>query len=449
MIINIPEADDIYFAKTRDYFQEVLSSYASGYFRSAVVMLYSVAICDILFKLQELRDMYNDTVAVSILTEVEKCRNANDNKSKSKWEKELIDRVYKDTELLDLEAYTNLNHLYDYRNFSAHPALNDNYELVTPSRETTIACIKNTLKDILVKPPVFIKKVVDMLTDDLEGKYEIYKDRYETLSKYLNNKYFSKMSNSMKISTFYSLWKICFICMDEKSKQNRSINRAVLISLFETNPSIFTEAIKNEQEKYTVTNKEIPILFLVGFIAMNTSIYKVLLEDVKLIINNQIKQDKNDSLICWFKYDSYTDYFTYITSLGFIQPETSRFNFMKKHFNKIGETSKFIDYLISNYKLCDNYESSMQTFEISIEPLLSEMNREQYIALIEAVDKNKQNYERWFIKRDNTTIVQYAKNLLEKDFDYTKYSNFEFDESILSDTEKSDESPNEEQDFFD
>ena len=79
-------------------------------------------------------------------------------------------RIYKDTKLLDLEAYTNLNHLYDNRNFSAHPALNENYELIAPSKETTIANIKNVLQDILIKPPIFIKNIVDMLTEDLKEK---------------------------------------------------------------------------------------------------------------------------------------------------------------------------------------------------------------------------------------------------------------------------------------
>ena len=51
MTIMIPEADDIYFSKTREYFKEVLSSYANGNYRSAIVMLYSIAICDILYKL--------------------------------------------------------------------------------------------------------------------------------------------------------------------------------------------------------------------------------------------------------------------------------------------------------------------------------------------------------------------------------------------------------------
>lgn len=95
MTVYFAEVEDIYFSKTKEYFQEVISSYSIGNYRSATVMLYSVAICDILFKLQELKDMYNDNVADSILQEVDKSRNEYDNKSKSRWEKELIENVYK------------------------------------------------------------------------------------------------------------------------------------------------------------------------------------------------------------------------------------------------------------------------------------------------------------------------------------------------------------------
>ena len=188
MSVYFSELEEIYFLETKEYFQEVISSYSIGNYRSATVMLYSVAICDILLKLRELKDMYNDTVAEKILNEIEKSRNSHDNKSKSRREKELVDQIFKETELLDLEAYTNLNHLYDYRNFSAHPALNDNYELIAPSKETTIANIKNILKDILIKPPVFIKNIVNTLTEDLKYKKDLYKNEYSKLVIYLNNK---------------------------------------------------------------------------------------------------------------------------------------------------------------------------------------------------------------------------------------------------------------------
>ena len=68
MPVYLQQSEDIYFEKTREYFKEVISSYAIGNYRSANVMLYSIAICDILFKLQELVDMYNDSVAAEILS---------------------------------------------------------------------------------------------------------------------------------------------------------------------------------------------------------------------------------------------------------------------------------------------------------------------------------------------------------------------------------------------
>ena len=179
MTVYIPEVEDIYFPKTREYFEEVLSSYTNGNYRSAIVMLYSIAICDILFKLQELKDMFDDPVADEILHEINKMRNEHDNKTKSKWEKELLESIYKRTELLNLEAYTNLNHLYDHRNFSAHPALNENYELIMPSKETTIAHIKNILNSILIKPPIFIKNITNALTEDLKDKGEMYRGQYK------------------------------------------------------------------------------------------------------------------------------------------------------------------------------------------------------------------------------------------------------------------------------
>jgi hypothetical protein len=60
-------SEKIHSGKTRNYFQEVLSSYHNGNYRSAVVMLWSVAVCDIVYKLQYLVDLYEDAVAKQFL----------------------------------------------------------------------------------------------------------------------------------------------------------------------------------------------------------------------------------------------------------------------------------------------------------------------------------------------------------------------------------------------
>lgn len=315
-MIYIPEADDIYFPKTREYFNEVISNYANGNYRSAVVMLYSVAICDLLFKLQELSDMYNDTVANEILREVEKSRNPGDNKSKSRWEKEFVENIYKRTELLDLESYTNLSHLYDHRNFSAHPALNDRYELISPSRETTIALIRNVLEEILVKPPIFIKRVTDMMLEDLSEKKQLYRDEPEKLHSYLCRKYFDRMSVSMKKSTFRSLWKLCF-CLpdDEECQRNMGINRKVMEFLFDDTEGLL-DFMKSDSMFAKTSPDETCVMNLCILLAHHPQIYTVLSEDTKLQITSLTNNNNKAKIISWFLSNNKKEHMRRMISLS-------------------------------------------------------------------------------------------------------------------------------------
>jgi L-ribulose-5-phosphate 3-epimerase UlaE len=63
-------AENIHFGKTKVYFTEVLSSYHNCNYRSSVVMLWSVSVCDIIYKLQYLVDLYADSAAKEILDEI-------------------------------------------------------------------------------------------------------------------------------------------------------------------------------------------------------------------------------------------------------------------------------------------------------------------------------------------------------------------------------------------
>lgn len=61
---SIPEQiEKIYHHKTKAYFKEVMSSYNNKNFRSSVVMLYSVVVCDLIYKLYDLRDIHSDEKA--------------------------------------------------------------------------------------------------------------------------------------------------------------------------------------------------------------------------------------------------------------------------------------------------------------------------------------------------------------------------------------------------
>lgn len=444
-MVYIPEADDIYFSKTKEYFNEVLSNYANGNYRSAVVMLYSVAICDLLFKLQELVDMYNDSVAGDILREVEKCRNSNDNKSKSRWEKEFVDSVYRKTELLDLESYTNLNHLYDHRNFSAHPALNDRYELISPSKETTIALIKNVLEEILIKPSFFVKNVTDMLLEDLSEKKAIYRDEYEKLHEYLCRKYFDRMSVTMKKSTFRSLWKLCF-CLpdDEECQRNLSINRKAMEFLFSD-----TDGILDYMKSDAMFGKTSPddncIMHLCVLLAYHPQIYTVLSQDTKLQVSALISKDNTAKIISWFLSNSKAAHIQkMIDSSCFGRVDQETIDFVSKQYELSGDYACFIDYCIEYFGSSSSFDGANERYRYAIYSFLPKMSRDQYVRLITVINENDQIYKRNANYSTNTEIVAVAHEVLGADFDYSRYPHFKFDSSKLTNSENSE---NSDQDF--
>ncbi|MBR2867473.1 MAG: hypothetical protein IKB88_00195 [Clostridia bacterium] len=433
MSIYFPESEDIYFSKTKEYFQEVISSYSNGNYRSAIVMLYTVAICDMLFKLQELKDMFNDTIAGQILAEVEKCRNENDNKSKSRWEKEFVDNVYKKTDLLDLEAYTNLNHLYDHRNFSAHPALNDSYELITPTKETTVAHIKNILNSILVKPPIFIKNVVNTLTEDLKDKRHLYETEFEKLKLYLNNKYFSKMTLSMKLTVVKAFWKFCF-CLpdDEDCNTNMLINRKALRILISGIEHETLDYIKNNQRLFSVATNDRCLLNLTILLSDYPAIYRDLDDDTRLQIDKYLITDTKAKALAWFKYKTAKEHLAYLKSTAFLSLDVNSIKRMTSYYTSIGESSTLIDFFIWYYGESRSYDSADSRFELAIEPFLGRMSAKQFEQIILNTNNNRQIWDRGLARSANNKIMRYAKNVLDNDFDYSKYTRFFFDEKVLN-----------------
>jgi hypothetical protein len=64
---------------SKEYFKEVYQTFVNGNYRSSIVMLYSVLICDLVYKLRDLRDIYSESKATKILLEIEAMQIANPN----------------------------------------------------------------------------------------------------------------------------------------------------------------------------------------------------------------------------------------------------------------------------------------------------------------------------------------------------------------------------------
>lgn len=425
-MIYIPDSEKIYSKKVRQYFSEVEISYSNGNYRSAIVMLYSVVICDLLFKLNELSDVYSDKQAKELLDYIENIRHS-DELSKSQWEKELVKKIFKQTNLLEMDAYKNIEHLIDHRNLSAHPALNANYELFEPSKEITICHIKNMLEGVLTKPPIFIKNILDMMLEDIAEKKDIYENDKVKFKEYLSRKFFSRMTDDMKKKVFRSLWKICFnVPNDEKCTANAKLNGWVMEFLYSEIKDICV--FIKQDSMFTRLDRDCDCcLRLCVFLAKFPNVYSVLHEDIKVIIKSFVENNTIAKQISWFIDCDYKVHIENLRANKFYSDiDILVFNFIKKTYENIGELSIFIDYCIEYFGRSYSYVVAENRYNTVIHSLLSNMTRDQYIDLISTINNNSQIHGRRAAYSANTEIVSYAISSLGKDFDFNKYPNFKF-----------------------
>jgi hypothetical protein len=158
-------------------------------------MLWTVVISDLIYKLQQLKDLYQETGAKSILKEVEEKQMKAPNSSE--WENYLVEQVNSRTHLLEPADFEHLQTLRKLRHLSAHPTLSGTNLLFSSNKETVRALIRNSLEGVLLKPPIFSRKIVDEFIKDLALKAELLPDT-ESLKQYLEAKYFKNLHPSVE-----------------------------------------------------------------------------------------------------------------------------------------------------------------------------------------------------------------------------------------------------------
>lgn len=394
-------------------------------------MLYSVTICDLLYKLQELQEVYKDTTAIKILENV-KNKREDPNGSKSRWEKQFVDEVYEKTKLLDQQSYTEINHLYAQRNFSAHPAMNENYELLMPSRYTTIAHINNIFDSILSKPPVFTKNVIDMLTNDIADKKDIFAGNDSKFKEYLCNKYFNKMTDSMKLKTFITFWKFCFCKPDsEVCMTNIKADRFVEEILLDQKKDLM-DYLKTEEKLKSISNDETCCYHFCMLVSKFPQIYERLSDEIKLCINRVIENDKNVKFFSWFISADKSEHMKkMIEEKNFDITDEEAIEYVRNSYADAGLEKIFCEYSIKCYEKSTSFDVANFRCSTMILPSLPFYTKEQFIELLEVIDDNDQIYNRNAAYSTNTEIIKQAQKYLGKDFDYDQFSNIQFNNYIL------------------
>ena len=421
MRLYLVNADNIYFPQIKDYFREIISSYDNGNYRSAMVMLYSTIVCDLLLKLKELSDVYADTKAEAILDEINRQRK---NANNSAWEWNLIKKIREQTELLSDESYAMVEHIYSLRNFSAHPALNEDYELISPTAEMTVAYIKKALEDILIKPSVFAQNIVDRMSNDIANRKDIYINDFEAFKVFLNRVYFLRMSEKMIVQVFKAFWKFTFVKVEEEVfKENRYINRKTLEAILERYGEIICKFIKENQNYFSVSSDEMCLKHACILLAYYPQIYNHLEETTRYQIENFDADVYN--IVKWFVVGDLEQYLVSYRVHNDLIP-FKVLDIVKLICEKQGVPRLFPRTLIKHYARSGSYISARNRFDECISHYLPSFSAVDFIELIEAINGNRQIYGYGWQKERNDKILEYAMPLLPEGFDFENYPHFDF-----------------------
>jgi hypothetical protein len=389
-------ATQIFDARTKEYFSEVLSCYAAGNYRSSVVMLWSVAVCDLLFKLQNLVDLYGDAKAKEILADIGKLQQ--DNERSPIWETKLVESVAEQTQLLDIAERENLLHLQRQRHLAAHPVVNANFQLHRPNRETARALIRNTLDGVLTKAPILSKQIVNELVVDLEQASGILIDD-KRLKAYLESKYYNRFNPEVEKAVFKALWKFAFRLIDEPCDKNRAINFSALRLLFGRNPSQFKTQIEADKDYFsTIATGGPPVVCLIDFLAREPQIYGLLADHAKAAIQHVAESDVSARCLAWFVAGSLEKHAVELGEWisGKDYPTIDRMTWDAViEISDSPEWGKMVIGLANKYYIrSGGFNTADQRFSEAIRPRLNRYELDDCISLIEGIQDNDQTWRR-------------------------------------------------------
>ncbi len=418
-------AGKIHSGKTREYFQEVLSSYQNENYRSSVVMLWSVVVCDIVYKLEHLVDLYEDAAARQILSELSEMQEKEPRSPV--WELKLIELVSEKTQLIDGAEYENLLYLQRQRHLSAHPVLNRDRELHSPNKETVRSLLRNALEDILIKPPFYTQRVLTELLLDIEENAEVLSTR-EKVQQYVVSRYLNRLKVDVELQIFRSLWKLIFKSTDPSCENNRAINLKVLEVISKRHLGRLKGLISGENDYYSnIASGGQPVSYLVFYLSENPELYELLHPAAKLKVQHCISIDKVGKAFGWFIKNNLEQHFNDL--LAWIEGDDHP-SFKKglwDHLLTISDSPEwqtmFCKLVGAYYAASRDYDEADARFEVSLEPRLHLFSLDDLTFTLERIENNNQTYGREQALQDHPRLKGRVLEL-DENFDCEAYPSF-------------------------
>ncbi|HHF7365121.1 TPA: hypothetical protein ACPSKY_000213 [Legionella bozemanae] len=432
--MNMEEmVDQIYDKRSKEYFLESYSSYQNSFFRSAIVTLWNLVVCDVFFKLEKLHDTYDDSIAKEILDKYIKLMKEN---NPTNWELNLLEEISNRIHLIDSIELEKFKHLQKLRHLSAHPIIENNNiletKLFSPSKYETRAMLENVLNGLLIKPPLFTKKIFDYLTKDLsENSKHLIDDNQ--LIQYMESKYFKKMNSEVSFGIFKSLWKIVFSLDNQDCQTNREINYRVLLILIDRNKDFIKKTYPKYSDFFSNILKDEDVIYKLSLLfSKHRFLFEGLNEETKIIISNLLDKTDLKIKLCWFLYTNLDNF--YNTLLGYLSEKhiyddytESELELLRKFEDSSDWDEKFYTILVRYYGSAHSFRNSDYIFKTAIKPYLEKFSFKLLDEIVQVVDKNNQINGSFNAPIFNRLI--YDRILEEnRDYDISPYPNFKIEE---------------------
>jgi hypothetical protein len=421
------QSEKIYSPKTKEYFDEVIKSYYNESYRSAIVMLYSIVIADLIYKIKELKELYSDQNAIDIINEIEKLQDRNP--TSSDWETKLIELIKKKTNLLEPSDYLHITTLQKHRHLCAHPILTQNSELYRPNKETTRGHIRNMLEGLLTKSPLLSRKIFDDLLNNLSSIKTVIYDNAQ-LEKHLKAKYFDKINDKIITHIFRSLWKIVFKIKNKECNENREINLKASIIILRNNYSILMNQISKEKDYYS----DITIELLPGFIILLNQfpgIFEKLNDSAKILTTNTIEKDADLDTYAIFLSKNIKKHIEKILNIswddGYENNYITTQSILEVFHFAINEEERDLafDFLIKMFGKSNQFDMADSRFDNLIKPYITDFTKKELKQIVYEINENSQIFDRRRARNTNSLIKERIDEIYET-LDLTEYNNFKY-----------------------
>lgn len=382
-------ASEIQIEKTAKYFEEVLSNYLQGNYRSAMVMLWSVVVCDLLLRFQLQQNAYSNVAIDNQLKHIEDLQNSGS--KDSSWEVNLFDVAKKSTFIIDGTAHKALLDIQTRRHSCAHPVLTADNLLFSPTKENIENAILDSLKHLLNTPKISKADQIE-ISNDLHERKEEFK-KLADVSHYVNDKFYTQISLATKLNLFKNFWKLTFKVEAREANERRKTNFYFLKHIIDDIPLEISSEISANQSIYSKIGYSKSILNCLDFLFFeNPEIFSYLPKSSQTLIRTEVIKShgyfKHDLKVAIDKGEKLVEIASEIEEQINGDPRSPKTAFTAKTFSQLIENCNKLEILpelikqtIPIFLESAHFVTADYIFKIFIKPLLGVLRKKDLIMI--------------------------------------------------------------------